>query len=166
LDAADAAAHHRLRVRSFQCTRATGVPHWFVTGLRTPARGPANDSDPVPRTEMGVCQWSGNRARLTRPVASASESDLARKVSEAPLAAGRRSPLCWRGSSNLALKPCTLALVHLPADASLRFVGTRRARPPASNWAAEKARVVSATEERVGVAKLRCLLSHVVLASR
>ena len=154
--------------------RATGVAHRLMTGLRTPARGFADDlvlctESPEDMGRLltvvaGFCQWSGMRVKLQKSIASA--FDFAKKE-ELPTGG-----ILYNG----------VPLAHLPADASFCYLGVRasilartaggrrppRWRPSASpNLAAEKAHVFSATRELVGVAKQHSscyLLSQMVPA--
>ena len=152
--------------------RATGIAHRLMTGLRTPARGFADDlvlctESPEDMSRLlnvvaDFCQWSGMRIKLQKSVASA--FDFARKE-ELPTGG-----ILYKG----------VPLVHLPADASFCYLGVRASilartaggrrppqwRPSASpNLDAEKAHVFSVTKDLIGVAKQhRYLLSQMVPA--
>ena len=97
--------------------RATGIAHRLMTGLRTPARGFADDlvlctESPEDMSRLlnivaDFCHWSGMRIKLQKSVASA--FDFARKV-ELPTGG-----ILYKG----------VPLVHLPADASFCYLGVR-----------------------------------------
>ena len=150
--------------------RASGVAHRTVSGLRTPARGFADDL--VLCTEsaeaMGrllevvadFCKWSGMRVKLEKSVATAFDFLLRQELSTAGI--------LYRGTP----------LVHLSASESFPYLGVRASilartsslsqrrqwRTASSpNLAAEKTHIFSATKELTGVAKQhRYLLSQMV----
>jgi hypothetical protein len=152
--------------------RASGVAHRTISGLRTPARGFADDlvlcteSEEAMARLLGVvadfCRWSGMRVKLEKSVATA--FDFLRKQ-ELPTAG-----ILFQGTP----------LVHLSAGESFPYLGvrasilartSRRARrgtwrtASTPNLAAEKSHIFSATKELVGVVKQhRYLLSQMVPA--
>jgi hypothetical protein len=152
--------------------RATGIAHRLMTGLRTRARGFADDlvlctESPEDMSRLLIivadfCQWSGMQNKLQKSVASA--FDFARKE-ELPTGG-----ILYKGGP----------LVHLPANASFCYLGVHASilartaegrRPPqwrssaSPNMDAEKTHLFSVTKDLIGVAKLhRYLLSQMVPA--
>ena len=152
--------------------RATGVAHRTVSGLRTPARGFADDLALCTESAEGMgrllgvvadfCRWSGMQVKLEKSVATAYDF-LQRQ--ELPT-----DCILYQG----------VPLVHLPASESFPYLGVRAsilARTSRSaqcrkwrtgsspNLAAEKTHIFSVTKELVGVAKQhRYLLGQMVPA--
>ena len=152
--------------------RATGVAHRTVSGLRTPARGFADDLVLCTESEEGMnrllnvvadfCRWSGMRVKLEKTVATAFDFRRRQELST--------EGVLYQGTP----------LVHLPAGESFPYLGVRasilgRTSPRSRgrrwragstpNLAAEKTHIFSATKELVGIAKHhRYLLSQMVPA--
>ena len=125
-----------------------------VTGLRSPARGFADDLTLVCESPEGMtrllqvvndfCEWSGMRIKLKKSFITAYD-----------FGAGQELPtedIKYQGK----------ALTRLPADESFPYLGIRaslveigRRKGPASSpgLSAEKKHVIAATKELVGVAK-------------
>jgi hypothetical protein len=134
--------------------KACGVGVRVVTGLRSPARGFADDLTLVCESPEGMtrllqvvddfCEWSGMRIKLKKSLITAYD-----------FGAGQELPtedIKYQG------KPLT----RLPADESFPYLGIRaslvemgRRKGPASSpgLSAEKQHVIAATKELVGITK-------------
>jgi ribonuclease HI len=137
--------------------RATGIASRLMTGLRSPARGFADDLVLCTQSAADMnClmtvvsnfgHWSGMRVKLAKSVASA--FDFAQKEE---LATGE---ILFEGAPFRHL-PADEQFCYLGVRASIlaRTAGRRRWRPTVSpNLAEEKAHVFSATKELSSVAK-------------
>ena len=152
--------------------RASGVAHRTISGLRTPARGFADDL--VLCTESAAamghlldvvadfCRWSGMQVKLEKSVATAFDFQQQQELSTAGI--------LYQGTP----------LVHLAASESFPYLGVRASilastsrfsrrrkwqAASSPNLAAEKAHIFSATKELAIVAKQhRYLLSQMVPA--
>ena len=149
--------------------RATGVAHRTVSGLRTPARGFADDLVLCTESADGMCRlldvvanfckWSGMQVKLEKSVATAFDFVNKQELST--------EGILYNG----------VPFVHLAADESFPYLGVRAsilARTPrrrrwkagsGPNLTAEKTHIFSATKELVGLAKHhRYLLGQMVPA--
>ena len=152
--------------------RASGVAHRTISGLRTPARGFADDLVLCTESaaDMGhllevvadFCRWSGMQVKLEKSVATAFDFKQQQELSTADI--------LYQGTP----------LVHLAASESFPYLGvrasilarsSRRSRrrkwqaASSPNLAAEKAHIFASTKELAVVAKQhRYLLGQMVPA--